>query len=369
MRHTLALLLLATACTFPEYKVLDNVQPACADGVCQEQESCSDGLRGLDEADVDCGGDTCARCLPGQRCRVDADCDQVLCRSGLCLPASCNDGILNQGETDVDCGHSDGCDPCPMGGTCSVDIDCDTQACSRGICVAPSCDDHFKNGDETALDCGGVCVACPPGAACTVAADCTSGVCSGRTCAAPSCDDDVENGGESDVDCGGGCSQGCPPLGSCASNSDCASQVCSDLRCVPSKSTGTELSTTGWVTSASATVPGASTAAAIDGNLATSWTSGKLQAAGDWYRIDMLESRIFFKLEIVCTSKPGDAVRVFRVLTSEDGTTFQAVTQAMSGSEDIVLAFDKPQVARYLEIEALAQGGVYWRIDDISIFE
>jgi hypothetical protein len=50
--------------------------------------TCNDGLRNGDETDVDCGGDQCAPCLPGQECKGASDCEAAIgarCVSGICL--------------------------------------------------------------------------------------------------------------------------------------------------------------------------------------------------------------------------------------------------------------------------------------------
>ncbi len=68
----------------------------CTDG-------CSDGVRGGDESDVDCGGSLCAPCSQGRRCNVDRDCDATLvCRGGTCVPC----GECTPGETqEQSCGN------------------------------------------------------------------------------------------------------------------------------------------------------------------------------------------------------------------------------------------------------------------------
>lgn len=394
MRRALAVSWLLAACTFPDFRAQELMQPlcssqpapgacgvgescradvdcasqACAGGVCVIQ-GCSDGARNRNETDVDCGGDECLRCLQGQNCLIDADCDRALCRSGVCQAPSCNDGILNQDETDVDCGHINGCLACQVNQACSVNGDCGVLACSHGRCEPATCADNLRNGDETAADCGGSCAPCAAGAACQVAADCASGVCAALTCAAATCDDGIENGSESHLDCGADCPNQCAFLEPCLTDQDCASQACLDSRCVPSGPTGAAISSDGWSATANATVPGSKTTNALDGDLETCWISGKQQEVGDWYQLDMLEPRAFFKLEILCPSLPHDVVDLFHVLISEDGATFKAVTEATSGSQHITLTFDEPQVARYIKLEALVDHPAYWRIDDVVVSE
>jgi hypothetical protein len=50
--------------------------------------TCSDGIRNGDETGVDCGGDQCGPCLPGQGCKTTSDCESSIgagCVNGICL--------------------------------------------------------------------------------------------------------------------------------------------------------------------------------------------------------------------------------------------------------------------------------------------
>ena len=58
-------------------------------------ESCTDQIKNQDEEDIDCGGSSCAACLPEQP------------------EETCADGIKNQDEDDIDCGGA--CDACEEG--------------------------------------------------------------------------------------------------------------------------------------------------------------------------------------------------------------------------------------------------------------
>ena len=89
---------------------------------------CADRTRNGDETDVDCGG-SCPRCVNGQTCRGQDDCDSGLCVSGVCRAC----------VVDADCGID-------AAGTCRCDtVDRETQqrVCNNalgGPSVA-SCDD------------------------------------------------------------------------------------------------------------------------------------------------------------------------------------------------------------------------------------
>ena len=147
--------------------------------------SCSDGIKNLDETDVDCGGH-CPACVQGKSCNLNRDCLTALCKKNVCTnpePVSCFDELKNQDETDVDCGGS--ClRKCPDGQNCLLPKDCMSNYCnSFKLCLTPSCTDNEKNQDESDVDCGGSrCKKCIEGKACQKNEDCVTEVCTNQRC-------------------------------------------------------------------------------------------------------------------------------------------------------------------------------------------
>jgi hypothetical protein len=237
---------------------------------CQSPE-CDDGRENGDETDVDCGG-PCAPCPVGQRCRAHLDCESNRCLvvAELCVERSCPNGVHDGNESDIDCGGREDCprcldgnlclenadcesgycspmtllcspqqctssaDPCPALEECDEDAGCSGLSCSGGQCDAASCADGH-NGLETGVDCGGAsaCPRCPVGQACVVDADCASNLCVSLSCApqAESCIDARVSGAETGIDCGGPDCAACPPGRPCMSNSDCRSAHCTNGAC------------------------------------------------------------------------------------------------------------------------------------------
>lgn len=122
---------------------------------------------------------------------------------------SCADGIKNQDEADVDCGGSH-CNRCVGGESCQGDDDCYT-ACSNGRCTA--CSSHRS-------DCGGPCPGCGDADQCDGDSDCASAHClvpstscypsgAGKECIPAHCFNGIRESDEADVDCGGNCHLGC----------------------------------------------------------------------------------------------------------------------------------------------------------------
>ncbi|MEM7814715.1 MAG: hypothetical protein QXF55_00020 [Candidatus Aenigmatarchaeota archaeon] len=76
---------------------------------CSYSPSCWNGIRDVDETDVDCGG-VCMPCEIGKECKRDIDCALGICYEGVCTPSTCYNGVQDDGETGVDCGGP--CPPC-----------------------------------------------------------------------------------------------------------------------------------------------------------------------------------------------------------------------------------------------------------------
>ena len=213
----------------------------CINNTCQKKISshCTNNVTDDSETDVDCGGNNdCTRCSIGEKCLVNSDCLSGLsCVNGYCVNSSlldhCSNNVLdsNLGETGVDCGGS--CPACSYNESCLNDSDCSTGWCnSSNICDYPSCYDGIKNGNETSVDCGGNCPDCDQGSHCLKDSDCLTGWCEPTTgtCQIPTCSDNITNGNETDVDCGGNCNP-CAVGQSCLVDSDCTTNNCADYIC------------------------------------------------------------------------------------------------------------------------------------------
>jgi hypothetical protein len=124
--------------------VIDAEAGAGGDPLPPCEERCFDGILNGDETDVDCGGAVCSQCDPEISC-VPGDCAApAVCACGLCLmpdeadrcPRSCANGIWDGPETDVDCGGEE-CAPCQRGQRCRSGSDCES-----GICPGQNASDR-----------------------------------------------------------------------------------------------------------------------------------------------------------------------------------------------------------------------------------
>jgi hypothetical protein len=211
----------------------------------QPKASCNDSVRNGSETDIDCGGKDCNKCVVNKACKNYGDCEERVCRDGVCQASMCANGKLDGDETDIDCGGRV-CPGCDYYKECWSYRDCLSLACDAGQskCVPAYCMDGVKNPNEASLDCGGPCLKrCAVGQHCfgdgkrgwDKEFDCVSAVCVNFMCQAPACDDEVKNGLETDVDCGRSADTGCTGCAigkACREHSDCLSGKCDQLVCV-----------------------------------------------------------------------------------------------------------------------------------------
>ncbi len=209
-------------------------ESAAGQSTCVDPRLCYNHQKDNRETDVDCGGPYCYPCHTGKTCTGDLDCKSQVCTNGVCAAPTCSDGVKNQSEEDVDCGGVCAA-TCAAGAPCWYDSECTSDYCSRNVgdnfpgkCIA-HCHDNTQNAHETDVDCGGLaCDACVAGKKCAVSSDCVSNYCDSSThlCHTSSCTDNIKGGDETDVDCGGSTCSPCAAGKTCADNSDCTTNYC-----------------------------------------------------------------------------------------------------------------------------------------------
>jgi hypothetical protein len=222
----------------------DPTTAATTDGTADDASSgdtavpptCSDGVQGEDETDVDCGG-SCEPCDNGQGCLVAEDCSSGVCEGEVCISPTCGNGSIETGEACDDAGESAACnedctaaacgdgvlnatagESCDEAGeSASCNADCTVAACGDGVLNATAgevCDDAGEsascNADCTMAACGDGVLNVTAGEACDDAgdtaacdADCTAVAC-GDGATNPAAGEACDDAGESatcDVDC------------------------------------------------------------------------------------------------------------------------------------------------------------------------
>jgi hypothetical protein len=376
VRCGLALIWLAS-CSFPHYDQGDPPMGGSGGGgsgggglggsAGMPAPACDDREHNGDESDTDCGGN-CKGCDTDQHCDRAVDCISLVC-STVCQPSDCKDQVRNGLETGVDCGG--GCQGCDDGSPCQRNADCTSLHCEGQVCVSPTCADTIVNGQETDQDCGGPdCAPCATDKNCELSRDCRSRVCrEDQICAAPSCSDTTQNQGESDEDCGGPNCEPCQLGQACFQASDCESERCQSDMCVPVHPGGQPLSKAMWTISTSETATETDPENAIDGDLDSSWTSGKAQYAGMYVQIDLGKPQYFFKALVRITSGPNPSGFPASVdlYVSSDGTFGEPVQSSVAGNQYTWFPFTTAQVARYVRFELAQDKGLDWSIGDIEL--
>jgi hypothetical protein len=395
------------ACSFPEYRVDDDVAASCRDGIrdgdeagidcgpsCSPCPLCSDGMlngseTGVDcggtctacptcddklqnggESDVDCGGTCEKRCDVDRRCREGADCASLVCAMDRCQPSDCHDGVRNGLETGKDCGG--GCVGCDFGSACNENADCSSTRCQNSVCVNAGCTDSQINGHETDVDCGGgECSPCAVAGKCKDPADCLSHVCSASSgCTAATCSDTTQNQDESSPDCGG---PNCPPCDvgkTCFIPSDCESALCHNGTCVPKNPSGQPLSRAKWQLSSSEESTQAGVDQPFDGSVSTVWTSGTPQHTGMYVDVDLGSTQIFFKALVQTTEAPYDQdfPNMLEVYVSNDGDFGDPSATNIMGNPWTWVDFDSAQVGRYVRFALTKPWQHAWSIGEINLY-
>jgi hypothetical protein len=127
------------------------------------------------------------------------------------------------------------------------------------------------------------------------------------------------------------------------------------------------LSRTGWTATASSMagtdVPGN----ALDGNLATRWSTGAAQVNGQWYKLDMKSSLSINEL-VLDANGTSDYPRGYSVTLSADDVTYTAPVATGSGTSSVVTISFPTQAARFVKITQTGSSGSWWSIHELNVF-
>lgn len=130
---------------------------------------------------------------------------------------------------------------------------------------------------------------------------------------------------------------------------------------------GSPLNRTSWTVAASSDANGDVASKAIDGSAATRWTSGKLQAGDEYYKIDLGSSQSFNKIVLDSTNSGGDYGRNYAVYVSADGTNWGTAIATGSGAVITTITFSS-QTKRYIRINQTVTGNSWWSIHELNVY-
>ncbi len=133
------------------------------------------------------------------------------------------------------------------------------------------------------------------------------------------------------------------------------------------------LNRSGWTASASSTptnscCTGDVPAHALDGNIATRWSTGVAQASGQWFQIDMGVVQSFNGIALDAASSGGDYPRGYQVFVSNDGSNWGSAVASGSGSAQLVTITFSLQSARYIKIAQTGSAGNWWSIHELNVY-
>jgi hypothetical protein len=138
-----------------------------------------------------------------------------------------------------------------------------------------------------------------------------------------------------------------------------------------SGSTGTEtqLGETGWTASSNTNSSAADAPAnAIDGNIATRFSSDAVQASGMWFQVNLGSAQSFNQIEMNSADSPGDYAVGYNVEVSNDGNTFTSVATGTGTASPEIVTF-AAQTAQYIRVVLTAAStGPWWSIDEFTVY-
>jgi hypothetical protein len=131
----------------------------------------------------------------------------------------------------------------------------------------------------------------------------------------------------------------------------------------------TELSQSGWTASANTDSTGADVPAnAIDGNLATRYSSDAVQASGMYFQVNLGSSQTFNEIEMNSVNSPTDYARGYNVEVSTNGSTFTSVATGTGTASPEIVSFPD-QTAQYIRVVLTAGGTTsWWSIDEFTVY-
>ncbi|MGL4742866.1 MAG: ThuA domain-containing protein, partial [Dermatophilaceae bacterium] len=135
----------------------------------------------------------------------------------------------------------------------------------------------------------------------------------------------------------------------------------------PSGTGGKQLSRTGW--QASASLQGASAAQAIDGNIATRWSTGTPMRSGMYYQLDLGASKTFSRIRLrLNDSQPNDYPRSYAVYASNNSSSFGTPIATGNGSRTTDITVPT-KTARYVRVvQTGSDPQRYWSIYEMDLF-
>ncbi|SDP28954.1 Aryl-phospho-beta-D-glucosidase BglC, GH1 family [Paenibacillus sp. yr247] len=125
------------------------------------------------------------------------------------------------------------------------------------------------------------------------------------------------------------------------------------------------LDRTGWTATASNS---SSTAGnALDGDNATSWTTGTAQVNGQWFQVNMGAPQSFNRIYINAASSTNDDPTGYQILVSNDGANWTTVASGSGTPGNTIVKFAS-QAAQYIKVVQTGSSSSWWSISEFNVF-
>jgi formylglycine-generating enzyme len=111
---------------------------------------------------------------------------------------------------------------------------------------------------------------------------------------------------------------------------------------------------------------------AVDGNLATRYSSGQTQMGGEWFQVDLCQEKVVTGITVQDDDDPTDVAAAYTVQVSVDGKLWVTVAEsAQPAPVDLVVSF-LPIVARYVRYSQTGSTGntpiaPWFSIDELNV--
>ena len=160
--------------------------------------------------------------------------------------------------------------------------------------------------------------------------------------------------------------------GSATPSEDDGSVDVIDIDIASEEPSGQPYPSAGWQVSASVTAAGTNNvpAKAIDGQIATRWTTGAPQSSGEWFLVDMGRAQPIREVVLDDSSDSSDYPQTYQLEVSTDGVSFQTIAMG-TGTVVTTILLDET-VARYVRIDqtgmTMPPDGAWWSIDELRVY-
>jgi hypothetical protein len=124
----------------------------------------------------------------------------------------------------------------------------------------------------------------------------------------------------------------------------------------------------GWTATASATngsdVPGN----AIDGSLATRWSTGTPQVSGQSLQLDMATAQAMVGIKMDSGSSTSDFARGYQIFATNDTTNWGAAIASGTGTSSVISVSFPQTTDRFLKIVLTGSASNWWSIAELTVF-